>query len=973
MKKQLLFLGMGMILATQGLFAQNMECGGLQAQPANNVSVQAATCTRTSPAFTNKYGRLPLYIPNAATPVKTISVALHFWQKNDGTANWQNTAAHIARLDQIISWINFNLANNATPSDPMTGVQFIADTKIRIEAQYYFYQNTTLWGSTSVPNLNAGVSAVDPNRLNSLPIHVNGGSFGPGVAGFATLPSFTLTNGGYVVTFNNEADPAGDWAWSIHLLHELCHNLDLNHTYDSDDLTISNPDFLSDVFDVNDVSCNPSPGQACYHQASFGCDTYDPANTCTNNIMGGTENSHYFSPLQLGRIHRALALKSVRKYVKNCAYNSTPWEVTSNETWDFDIKMYNPIVVKNNSILTVTCKVGMPDLSIITVEPGSQLIVDGGTLTNGCGGMWRGVMLKGNYLLSQALSNQPLIKLLNGAVLENAYNGIATYVFDSNGNVNWTTTGGIVQAYDSYFRNNRRDVEFLSYSTVSLSVFRRNVFETTQLLRDQVSYPNNQYIGPHVTILGMRGITFNDNTFQNTFNFTFNDAKRGEGIRTADATYNVQKQTYTDGNSFINLQYGISSDRPESGIAGTVNITANKFLDCMTAINISGRGAGYEIRENTITRTALPAVNTLNPTYGLYSSSALDFNFVSNNVSRVTYGAYVIASSVLNTDPACNIYANTFADNYLGVVTEDQNLKLNIKCNTFQNAAGITRSYWLNDGQVGNQGSCASAAAPAGNIFSDPTPVSGDINNLGGISTSFTYYRHVAAASPYTTADIIPVVSGGGVTVSGCAFTFNPASTCDFVLPMITNNNTSSSLSQSDEAIVAHAPNSGISSAEAQSFYSIIFAAKAEGRNIFQLTENELATMRSLAGNNTIIGADARAILSAYGDRFAMRAADVTAEMEAPAAVENAAEIKPQLFEAMPNPATNSTTIRTILPGQTGTLELFNVTGELVLTANVAEGDNVTAIGLDAISNGMYLVVLRVDGIAIATKRLVVN
>jgi len=33
----------------------------------------------------------------------------------------------------------------------------------------------------------------------------------------------------------------------------------------------------------------------------------------------------------------------------------------------------------------------MPDQAKIIIEPGAKLILDGGTLTNGCGTMWQGI------------------------------------------------------------------------------------------------------------------------------------------------------------------------------------------------------------------------------------------------------------------------------------------------------------------------------------------------------------------------------------------------------------------------------------------------------------------------------------------------------------------------------------------------------------------------------------------------------
>ncbi|HQC60332.1 MAG TPA: hypothetical protein PK701_06335, partial [Bacteroidales bacterium] len=115
-------------------------------------------------------------------------------------------------------------------------------------------------------------------------------------------------------------------------------------------------------------------------------------------------------------MHRALALKSVRRYVKNCPYSPIPLEITENETWDFNIKLYTDIIIKQGVTLTITCKVLMPDQAKIIIEPGAKLILDGGTLTNACGTMWQGIEVWGNRDLSQyPQSNQGVVELKNGA------------------------------------------------------------------------------------------------------------------------------------------------------------------------------------------------------------------------------------------------------------------------------------------------------------------------------------------------------------------------------------------------------------------------------------------------------------------------------------------------------------------------------------------------------------------------------
>src|SRR5690348_10053034 len=116
--------------------------------------------------------------------------------------------------------------------------------------------------------------------------------------------------------------------------------------------------------------------------------------------MGAATDLKHISPLQVGRCHRNAALRSVRKYLTG--YSSNPWTISQDETWDFDIKFYQDVVVDSGVTLTVTCTVHMVDSAKFIVKPGGKLVIDGGTLTNcgtelpGCDGLWEGVQVWGN-------------------------------------------------------------------------------------------------------------------------------------------------------------------------------------------------------------------------------------------------------------------------------------------------------------------------------------------------------------------------------------------------------------------------------------------------------------------------------------------------------------------------------------------------------------------------------------------------
>ncbi len=79
-------------------------------------------------------------------------------------------------------------------------------------------------------------------------------------------------------------------------------------------------------------------------------------------------------------MHRALSLKSVRRYVKHCTSSSSAISVSSNETWDFDFKLYNPFNVTNGATLTISCSTYVPCYVTSAVNNACTLKVDNGGL-----------------------------------------------------------------------------------------------------------------------------------------------------------------------------------------------------------------------------------------------------------------------------------------------------------------------------------------------------------------------------------------------------------------------------------------------------------------------------------------------------------------------------------------------------------------------------------------------------------------
>ncbi|MEO6305181.1 MAG: hypothetical protein ABIP51_18625, partial [Bacteroidia bacterium] len=144
---------------------------------------------------------------------------------------------------------------------------------------------------------------------------------------------------------------------------------------------------------------------------------------------GGQRYNLWMSPLQMGRRIRSMHLNSnigrnLRQFAKDMeSDHKKTWIISKSEDWDFDIQMYNDILVKTGVTLTVKCKIAMAINGKIKLEPGAKLIVDGGEITGWCkSGNWLGVETPAikKKKPGDKISIPVYIKLLNGGQINKA-------------------------------------------------------------------------------------------------------------------------------------------------------------------------------------------------------------------------------------------------------------------------------------------------------------------------------------------------------------------------------------------------------------------------------------------------------------------------------------------------------------------------------------------------------------------------
>jgi len=448
----------------------------------------------------------------------------------------------------------------------------------------------------------------------------------------------------------------------------------------------------------------------------------------------------------------------------NCNFDPDTLRITADTTWETDRIMDRSIIVKNPASLTIRSKVSFPPDGKIFIEPGAKLLVEGGVLTNACFGMWTGIEVWGNYDLVQNTANQGYISLIDGAILENSRIGISTCKSDENGEVIWSTTGGLIHADSCTFKNNYKAVQFLSYSYTNHSDFALVTFETTREFIDGISTPSD-----FVSLCGVHGVGFHGCNFRNTTvpDSIIPDERKGRGIYSINASYTVNDHLYCPvpvlpcpdpqiiRSKFSKLYYGIRAINSDASYY--VNVNKSDFLNNYRGLHLCM--ADYSKVDLNTFKIHSP-VSLFDTLYGLYLDRCTGYEVQENRFYQILSGGPGGAGDTLsciglvvnNSGPENNeIYKNKFDDITYGILAIDENRSrdgdgLVLKCNDYTGTIYdkmimISNPNYEDDWGIALfQGDSLTQDGPAGNTFS-PEHTSGysDINNQGA---RFKYYHH---------------------------------------------------------------------------------------------------------------------------------------------------------------------------------------------------------------------------------------
>lgn len=255
------------------------------------------------------------------------------------------------------------------------------------------------------------------------------------------------------------------------------------------------------------ITCNGPQGSVTSYY-------YDPASGCFyfNELSAGTYSFHITD--NIGTYYDGTF--TIEPYNYDLGYV----EINNSMTWDdlYPLHSRIEIGIRVNSNATLTINNALLEFSPIgkvEIEAGARIISNNTVFRNlDCDPQkkWKGIEVWGNKNLSQysttgGNSPQGVIEL-NSSTVMNAENGIAVWALENN---YWWTSGGIVKANNTTFKNNTKSIHFIPYVNTfpptgqpcnNLSYFKLCTF----ILDNE--YITNTMFWKHVDLHGVEGIKF---------------------------------------------------------------------------------------------------------------------------------------------------------------------------------------------------------------------------------------------------------------------------------------------------------------------------------------------------------------------------------------------------------------------------------------------------------------------------------
>ncbi|MCF8369003.1 MAG: T9SS type A sorting domain-containing protein [Bacteroidales bacterium] len=422
-----------------------------------------------------------------------------------------------------------------------------------------------------------------------------------------------------------------------------------------------------------------------------------------------------------------------------------------NNHLDFEASL---ITIESGGTLIVKNTLEVDNDTKIIVKRGAKLTIDGGTITGPH--MWQGIEVWGTATANQNPTDQGWLKVINGGTIEKASTAIKTIKEDNNGSegtLDFDYTGGIVQASEANFINNKVAVHFYDYGLNSVSGFGDCYFTTD----NNFSSTNNpDYF---IRMNSVKGISFIGCHFSNASS----NPCYGGGIYSFNSGFAVKGKCLNPGEDCTEWEAGTFTNL-KRGIYATSG--GSLYFPLIDHINFSGQNRSIyfsAIEYGLITNCTISTgpVSGYDWPYGIYLDRSSGYKIEDNYINK---GEIVGLGIVVNNSGGepNQIYRNQFEDLVFGILAQQSNRSydgttgLVLKCNEYTGNEYDQAVSWDAGGLMLNtagiaafQGANENAPdAPAGNRFSWTGPL-GEATDIYNEANDVYYYYHYLQNDPW--------------------------------------------------------------------------------------------------------------------------------------------------------------------------------------------------------------------------------
>lgn len=364
-------------------------------------------------------------------------------------------------------------------------------------------------------------------------------------------------------------------------------------------------------------------------------------------------------------------------------------DITTNQNINFkgNMKITNGATVTINNA-TIEMAVG----SSIHIDKGATLILDNTTITRACETFWDGIFVYGTAndyggTTQSQPANQSIGEagrlILRNSTVEYAKNGVRL-----RNPYNWAEVGGVVQATNTFFKNNKRAVEFIAYENhdpiTGAVVDNLSYFEECEFIYDDMSVDAGQSF---VTLWKVRGIEFKGCKFEDKVSSsprTLGVSALNAGIRFKNINNPFTGTTVV--NTFKNLKSAVVITA-ESPNMRRISVSEAEFYGCEYPITVDG------MDNVTITKNSIRSGLKWDTEIGIRLLACTGFHVEENTILKpnpISKNLRIGIGAAYTGGDANMLYRNNITDAQWAILGNGANYDLNrpnegltFRCNRF--------------------------------------------------------------------------------------------------------------------------------------------------------------------------------------------------------------------------------------------------------------------------------------------------